>query len=442
MGRFKLADLRNKHILALAGNGIIAVFGMGTIALLSRSLDKADLGLWFLFLTIYSLGDAIRGGLLGTATIKFYAGADKERADNVLGSVWFLALMVTGILTLADVIGFFFLPFIHDKQLSIPILWFGATFVSSLPFNIIFGILTAEERYGKILWLRLVNSGSMVIVIIILMVMHKMTLNALLWCNLLTNCLTSLVGLLSGWGKVTTIRKRSKASILEITNFGKYILGSTFVSKLLNSCDTFVISIMLGPQYLAVYGLPIKLMEIVEFPLRSFVGTGMSAMAAAYNQNNIHQTTYILKKFTGMLTLAFIPLTLGAVLLADVAIDILGGAKYMGTEAANLYRILMLLALLYPLDRFTGVTLDIVHQPRINFYKVIVMLAVNFTANFAGVALFGNLYGISFGSLFTVVAGAYFGYYNLKKHLSFTLREIIASGIYESKLLIQKVTGK
>ena len=442
MAGFKISDLNNKNFLALSGNGITAVLAVGQMALLTRSLSIPDFGMWCFFLMIYNLGDALRNGLLGTATIKFYAGTARDRGHEVLGSVWFLALVVTGVLVLLDAA---FLPFtylIRSSEVVMCIKWFGVTFISSLLFNLIFWVLMAEEKYGKILWIKLVNSGSMIIYIIVLMLLKKMSLESLLWCNFLTNCLASIVGLVWGLAKVGTIKRRSKECILELAHFGKYSLGTTFVSRLFSSTDAFVITAMLGPAALAIYSIPLKLMELVEFPLRSFVGTGMSGMAIAYNNNNVHQTTYIFRKYCGMLTIAFIPLSVLAVVFSDLGIQLLFGNKYAGTEAANIYRILMVLAILYPFDRFIGATLDVIHKPVLNFYKVIIMLIFAVCGDYIGVAMLGNLYGVAFASFFTMFSGVIFGYINLSKYLKVSLPDVLRTGYAEMKSFLQKILLK
>ena len=443
MARFKLSNFKNKHFLALAGNAVIAVFAILMMAILFRSLGKTDVGLWFFFLTIYNLGDAVRSGFLGTATIKFYAGTTRERGQEVLGSVWYLATIITALLVLLDVLSLPLLHFVTNDGLVLAIKWFGVTFISSLPFNLIFWILVAEERYDKILWLRMINSVSMILYIIVLVFLHKMTLEALMWCNLLTNCLTSAVGMLWGFSKIGTLAKRTNECTGELVRFGKYSLGSTAASKLLNSTDNFVISFFLGPAALAVYSIPIKLMEIVEFPLRSFVGTGMSAMANAFNNDNLPQTRHIMKKYSGMLIMAFIPLTLGTLIFADVAVGLLGGGQYKGTEAANIFRIFMVLALVYPIDRFIGVTLDIIHKPKINFQKVLIMLAFAVIGDLGGVLIFKNLYGIAIGSYLTIYSGVIFGYVQLNRHLEIPAKDIITTGFNETRMFLKdKLFGK
>src|ERR1700743_2109958 len=136
-----LSTLKNKHILALLGNFVISGFSFLTIGVLARTMTKDDLGVWFFFLLIYGLADAVRNGLLTTATVKFYAGTDPERSAEVLGAVWYLAIGLTGILTLINLAALPFLGSIQNKEVIVLIQWFGLTVLSSLPFNITFWIM-------------------------------------------------------------------------------------------------------------------------------------------------------------------------------------------------------------------------------------------------------------------------------------------------------------
>ncbi len=438
MPKFTLSKFNNKHFLALASNGIIAVMAFVQMGFIYRKMEMDDVGRWFFFLSIVGIAESIRSGFLGTATIKFYAGTEPKRGATVLGSVWDLALAITGALALADAGLLTFLKFIHDKELALATKWFGITIISSLPYTLTFWILMADERYDKILWLKLVNNGSMLLTIIVCVLMHKMTLEALLWINFLTNILTSLVALVFGFSQVKTITHRTRDCILEIFHFGKFNVGTTFIANLLNNVDVFVLKFMLGPTAVAIYNIPLKFMQLVEIPLRSFAGTGMSGMAIAYNNNNIGRVKYILTKYSGMIAIAFIPMAVVTFFVADQAIYLIGGAKYAGTEAANLFRLFMLFSVLSPIDRFNGVTLDVIHKPDVNLYKTILMLVVNVSADFIGITIFKNMYGVAFGSISTVLAGLIFGYFMLRKYISYTLGEIVSTGYREMKLFIGK----
>ncbi|NDC42759.1 MAG: lipopolysaccharide biosynthesis protein, partial [Chitinophagia bacterium] len=413
----KIIDkLRNKHFLSLAGNGVMAVLGLLQLALLYRFFSKDDVGTWLFIMTTQAMLDSIRNGFLGTATIKFYAGAAPERAREVLGSVWYLALVTTGGLMVVNTLAFLALPWIPNEQVAETIKWVGVTMLSSLPFSVIFWKLQADERYGAILWLRLVNSGSTIIAFLVLYFIGKFTLNnALLW-NIITNSLTSVIGLLARLGGFGALGSRSRSAVSEVTHFGKFSLATSLSSNLLGTINTYMANFMLGPAAIAIINLPSRLMELVEIPLRSFVGTGISSMATAYNQGDMKQVSAILNKNAGILTLCFIPLTIGVFFLADIPVNLLSSGKYQGTEAANIFRIVMFTALMYPMDRFNGVALDIIHRPKVNFYKVLVMLVLRIVGNYLLVKWLASVYGFPITGFFTILGGFIYGYYQLRKY--------------------------
>lgn len=199
---------------------------------------------------------------------------------------------------------------------------------------------------------------------------------------------------------------------------------------------------MLGPAPLAVYNLGQRLMEIVEIPLRSFVSTSIPSLSAAFNRNNKNEVICIMKKYTGMLTVALIPVCIVAFLFADTAIGLIGGGKYSNTNAANVFRIFMLFALLVPADRFFGLTLDVIHRPEINFIKVLIMLAGNIIADFAFIYIFGNIYGVALATAVPVLTGVIIGHWALSKYAPFKLTDVLITGYEEVGELIQKTYQK
>ena len=438
----KIFNLKNKHFLALSGNIIISAFSIIIMSLLYRSLSKSDIGFWFFFLSVQSVVESFRAGFLGTATVKFYAGTINEKAEAVLGSIWFTAIFITAIVIVINGILWIFIMNIDYPQVLIVIKWLGITFLSSLPFTVTTWILMADENYSKILWLRLINNGSMFVIISVLIWMNKMSLENLMVLNFATNILSSFYCIVMNISRFRTLAKFTKLNTLEITHYGKYTLGTSISTILFKNVDTFIITALLGPAALAVYNLPCRLMTIIELPLGSFLGTGMSSMAAAMNRNKKEEVLSVFKKYVGLLTFSFMPIILCGLLFADFAIIILGGSKYVGTEAANIFRIMIFFSLLFPFDRFSGVTLDMLHLPHVNFQKVLIMFSLSVIGNFTCILVFKNLYGVAIVYPITIILGSLFGYYILRKQFDFTIKEIIQTGWAESKIKLVDVAGK
>ena len=299
-------------------------------------------------------------------------------------------------------------------------------------------VLQSDIRFDRILYIRLLSQGLFVVGIVGLMLGHRLTLNSVAYCYSGASVVTSLLMLGLGWSQLDKLGQRSGACIRELAHFGKYSVGSYFGSNLLRSSDTFVIDYMLGPAPLAVYNLAGRFMEIVDIPLRSVAATAIPAMSAAFNQGRRAEVAYLLRRNAGLLTWVFVPVIMCIVIFADIPIYLIGGSKYQGTEAANLLRISIVLAILYPIDRFVGITLDVVGQPRLNMVKVFLMLSVNVAGVVAALLWFGNIYGVAVASLPTGIVGFAFGYLHLKKHLPLSVRHILGTGFHEIRLLARR----
>lgn len=430
-----LKKIINKHTLSLASNAVMPVVGMVTISLLARNLSGGDFGNYILFTITFTLANLLRSGFLQTSLVKFYAGADEKRSLTVAGSTWTLGLIVTAVLGGISLIACFF--YTGHPAVEITISWFAIIFVSTLPSSIALWILQAEARFGDAFLLQLMGQAVFFILVVIMITTHHANFKIVIYAYFGYTSLTSLFSILIGWSKIKAIRYKTRECITELVNFGKYSIGTSISSYLLRSSDTFIIKFMFAdPAIVGIYYLPQRLMEVIEIPLRSFISTALPTMSAAVQRGDEKYMTYVMKKYAGILTILLIPISIAAFIGADLVIELLGGEKYLHTQAANVFRIFMCFAILLPVDRFFGITLDIINKPRINMIKVFLMLVVNVIGDFVGIYLTHDLYGVALSSIFTFLAGVIYGYIILKKNLNFTMREIIKLGFIETRLII------
>jgi O-antigen/teichoic acid export membrane protein len=433
---------RNKHFLSLAGNGSMAALSIATYALLYRLLPETDMGNWVFFQFVFALLDAFRTGFLQTALIKFYSGSTDERKSAIAGSTWYIAIVITAFFAFVNLPLLLALPSITDSGVYLLLKWFGLSLLFTLPFNVAFWILQADERFDRILVLRWINQGSFILYLVVLFFLHQINMEAIVYGFLGSSLLTSLIAVLAGWSKLFTLNQRTGETTKELFHFGKYSLGSYMGSSLLRSSDSIIIKFMIGPAALAVYTLAQRIGEVVEILIRSFLGTAMPSMSAAYNRNDKEQVIFLMKKYSGMLTLLLVPVIAILFFSADLLVLILGGKKYVNTEAANVLRIFMGFALIFPLDRFAGITLDIIHKPHLNFIKVILTLVINVVTDIIALKLFGNIYGAAVASFCTLTFGVCFGYFTLRKFLPFNINGVLRLGYSESKLLLSGMIRK
>ena len=219
-------------------------------------------------------------------------------------------------------------------------------------------------------------------------------------------------------------------------DFGKYTTFTLIGTNLLRSADTLIISLSpLGTAAVALYSIPMKLTELQQIPLRSFVATAFPKMSKASIQGKVYEVKDLFYTYSGAMSLLFVFVSLVTFIFADFFVMILGGRQFLGTDpitgfnTANIVRIFSVYGLLLPIDRMTGVCLDSINKPDINFIKVLYMVIVNVIGDLVAIFIFKSLALVAVGSILFTILGIWVGFYYLSRELSLHYLQIFTNGI-------------
>lgn len=431
-----LAKLSNKHLLSFAGNVLASLSGFVGFGLLARVLPKEDFGIWILFITILNLVEMVRSGWVHTAMLRFSSGLDKKAFLEITGAVWFISLGVTALVILFNLLSNF-LPGINSPSLSFTLHWLSIISLITLPLNISTWILQAQQRFSMVIVLRLASQGLFIIMLVIAMLQGNCSVNTIAILYGASNLFAGIMAILLGWSGLAGMFQTSRKAISKLFHFSKYNIGTLLGSNLLRSSDTLLIGWLMGTPAVALYAVPQKIVELIEIPLRSTLATAMPQMAAAYNKGELAVLVQVLKKYCGTLTLLLLIPAIGGMLLSPQIIVVLGGASY--ESAWFLLCIFLLYAVLLPLDRFSGVSLDIINQPRLNFIKVSIMLLINIVGDIVLIHLFNSVTAVIIGSIFTFASGIVVGHYLLQRFVSYSLVDILQEGWIQCRAIVYKL---
>ena len=424
----------------MLGNVVMAFFNVLSFSLLVRMLSLTAFGEWVVFIGTYNLLDQMRTAMLQSGLIKFYAGVDEETGRRVTGAAWYISLVLTlSYVALSFVVYFAAYGRFNDTW-HLFIQWLGLLCLFSLPMNFATWVLQAEHRFEKIVLVRLMQNGSFLILLGALYFAGKVTLPNVLYAYCAAMAISSIYCLTRKWTRIRTLFFRTKAQAAELFHFGKHIVGSMVSSSLLNYSDSLVIRTLLTPAAVALYSIPQKFMEVIEIILRSFVATAQPTLSSAANRNDPGAVAKAFAKYTGTVSLLILPFIVGLLLFTKPLIIILADRAYLG--ATDIVRIILLSAILWPIDRFIGVTLDMINLPHINFYKNFLKLILNVGCDILFVWAFADIRSVALASLLNVIFAVIFGYYFMKQRLDVKLRDIWELGWQEVKRLVSKVTGK
>lgn len=428
---------REDNFLSLAGNMIIAFFGFAGFALLARTFKVDVFGQWVLYISSGTFIEMFRFGITNTAIIRYLSGVEHEEKLKYVGSNGLIGIIATTFIAVVLWSCHLLFPIpIKNAGYELFFTWYPLLAFVNLPLNTALVIMQAEQKFGKMLLIKTLNSGGFFLILLLNYLFFNMSLFQLIWAQLLITLLASAVCILKGWDGLRYIRKSTKRTNKVLLDFGKYTTFTLIGTNLLRSADTLIISLSpMGTAAVALYSIPMKLTELQQIPLRSFVATAFPKMSKASIQGKIEEVKSIFYYYSGAMTYLFVFISLVTFVFADFFVLLLGGSQYIGIDpvtgfsTSNIVRIFSVYGLLLPIDRMTGVGLDSINRPDRNFIKVLIMVFANVIGDLIAIFIFKSLPMVATASILFTVIGIWVGYHFLNKELQIQSKLIFSAGI-------------
>jgi O-antigen/teichoic acid export membrane protein len=300
--------IREDNFLSLAGNLTIAFFAFAGFALLARSFVMEEFGKWILFTASFAFVEMFRLGITNTAIVRYLSGLSNEERYQFIGSNALIGLIATFLIsTILIICYYFFSEPIRHVGYELFFIWYPLMALVNLPINNAIVVMQSDQHFGKILLLRILESGSFFVVIVVNFLFLKMTLNQIVLSWIIIDLFVSGYCFLNGWDGMKFILKATKKSSGTLLHFGKYTTFTLIGTNLLRSTDAFIISLSpLGTAAVALYSIPMRLTELQQIPLRSFAATAFPKMSRASMNGRIQEVRDLFYTYSGAMTILFI----------------------------------------------------------------------------------------------------------------------------------------
>ncbi len=439
----KLVSLfRSQKALSMLSSISAAALGLITFGLLARTLSKTDFGIFSIFLAFQTVFEMLRNGLVGKPLIKFVAESDSEDlSNNIVGSSWrfgLLSSLLVGTLFTLIFVLIFILNGDHDFLLYT--YYFLPVALISLPSNMATWVLNAQLRFDKMIWIRTSMQLVYISGVLYAYLNDYADLNFIFITYLIASLVPSLISLIAGWDGIKSISQATKAKSRELYLYGRYTMGTLIGGTLLRSSDDFLIRFFLGPEAVAIYQIPQRLVNLIDIPLRALVSFSFPSLAKANKSGSSENFRKEFELSAGFAFVVLFPAALGTFIFADPLVVLLGGADY--AESAILLRIFSFFMAFTALDRYSGVGLDVLNRPQVNMRKVVFMLVINIVGDLLALYLFEDIRWVAFVSILTFAGGTLFGFRYLKDIIPFHFFKWLRLGGQESLRLVQKLVRK
>jgi len=395
-----------------------------------RVLNKELYGQWILFITGASLLDMLRFGLSGTGSIRAISSNKGILQFQNIAASYIIGIGTLIAITLVFLPAYFILETYVGENYYLPILQFYPLIaLGNLALKQASTVCQGLMNFKREMLIKVATGILNLLFIGSYILLFEATLSGIIVAFFCADMLFSLVIIALKWDGWNYLKNYNKKNIQEILHFGKYSTASFVGSNLLRSSDTFILSFstVMGASAIAIYAIPLKFVELVEIPLRSFTATSFPKMSKAIQESNekfnLTMGTYL--SFTVML---IIPIIAGIILFANILLPLLGGSEYADSLELqkNILYVICLYIFLLPADRYSGMGLFALNKPKQNFIKIMIMLLANVVFDLIAVFVYQSLVLMAFATVLFTFVGVIYGWQLIKKQTGFTVQSVPA----------------
>jgi lipopolysaccharide exporter len=389
-----------------------------TMILTKGALTVDEMGVWAIFMTITSIQETVRQGLVKTSLIKYLNYCQPEEQKYVLTIAFLLNALIT---TITALLLFFFASHIanleRSPQLKQMLYIFQAGMFIMIFFSHFEWVMYAKVKFKGLFWVYFFRQGSsLLFVASIFFLTHKVSLNTLVVIYNVSLLAGTLVGFYYVRPLLTYTFAFSKEWLWKMLHFGKYVFGSNLSTLVFRSADQLMVSpISKSVAYTASLNISARVITLTDLPSQTLGDVLFPRSARKENSDNPAMAKYYYEKTVGASLFFILPLVLAILLLPKLIIIILATKQYY--NAIPYLRMISVTAIFLAFLKQYGVIIDSTGRPKINFITITIIGAIQVIACYFFIKYFG-LMGAGYALLCTHLIGFIMTQAILKKYFN------------------------
>lgn len=204
-----------------------------------------------------------------------------------------------------------------------------------------------------------------------------------------------------------------KADIIGLLGFGRYVSGTNLLSMVFHKSDILMIAYFMDPMAVAIFHFATKIMNYAELPLHALSQVIYPRISASYQSSATDDLNKEYGSSVLRLLVFVIPICLVLIMFNTEIISLLSSKDY--TKSSQLVVILSVGMIFKPIGRVLGLTLDAIGKPEINFRMLLISVALNLAMNYTLIPVYG-LAGAAIATSSSIILTILIGQMGLMKH--------------------------
>lgn len=380
--------LRSGSINLLQNIFTLAI-SFGSFYFLIRILDKADFGVWVLFISTTSIMEFARVGLISKSLITYLSSTPRESHNSIITASFIINLSLTVVLALAC---YLFAPLfskLWDSPQLVPLFnLYIVTFVISgflvqyqaieqaqLLFRGVFlsNLIRQLALLGFILYTYFDSRQTSLIVLV-----QVMTIGVL------------VATFVSRYFIHHTFRlsiKLDKHWIKQLLQYGKYSFGTSMTAVVSSSIDQMMIGSLVSATSAGIYNIAVRVTNMINIPTNAMATIVFPQSARRLENFGDEGVRSLYEKSVGTVLAMLFPAIVIAYLFADPVIHFIGDERY--PESIQLLQITLFSAFFMPFTKQFGTILDSTGRVKLNFYVTVISVTLNALLNYIFIRYWG-----------------------------------------------------
>jgi len=392
---------------------------------LIRVLTKAEMGTWALFLTITTLFEATKSGLLKNAHIMYVSSSDDEHEKSIIASSSFIINLCISIFFIILVL--LFSNWLSVKlhagvDLAVMLKWFIPGLICMIFFSHFEAIQQSFLDFKGVFAGYMVRQVVFFIIIIIHLFIHKpFTLKDLAIYQSISVVLGTVV-LYIYTKKYMVHRFNAKRQwVNKIFSYGKYVFGSGLIINIFANFDQLMTATFMSSFYVSYYNVALRINGFIDIPSYAAAQILFPKTAKASVEEGTQKVKYLYERIVGILLSFTTPIALFVIIFPKFVITIIAGAQYLA--AVPILQLYMILGLLRPMQNQAANTLNSIGKPQLCFKLDALGLLMNIGLNYICLTIFG-FYGAAIGTFITCSITTLIWYFIMKKEINLQLPNV------------------
>lgn len=316
--------------ISAVGGGLLIIF-------LARALDATQYGLFFLALSIISVGAFFAKSGIANAAARYlaeYKESDETQLVAIVRVSSVVLLITTGIVALSFFLFNTSLAVLIGEPTLTPLLLFGSIYLVATAFNdYVTTLFQGLERIHIAAGLEVIFMSVKIVAVVGFVIIGFDALGAL-WGYTIGNAAGAFVGTtlliryfyrsgVSGGPLEAGLRRR-------IIEYSVPITATKAGSMLDKQIDTVLVGFFLGPLYVSFYVIGKQVVEFVQMPANALGYTLAPSYGAAKAGDRIPHASRVYEHAIVATCAFYLPAAVGLLLVAEPMVDYIFGPDYSG----------------------------------------------------------------------------------------------------------------